>query len=108
MALLVVYTLAGLIAASAPLRAQQLQTGAKTILSGTVPAWLGRAFRGPRQTGRFGRPLRPNKRARRDVPVATEEGIEWDSSMLVLKTEAYGCRRHPENIYACMERARRS
>ena len=43
MALLVVYTLAGLIAASAPLRAQQLQTGAKTILSGTVPAWLGRA-----------------------------------------------------------------
>ena len=44
MALLVVYTLAGLIAASAPLRAQQLQKPvAKTILSGTVPAWLGRA-----------------------------------------------------------------
>jgi len=42
--LFVAYTLVGLIAASAPLRAQQLQKpGAKTILSGTVPAWLGRA-----------------------------------------------------------------
>jgi subtilase family serine protease len=42
--LFVVYTLAGLIAASAPSRAQQLQTpGAKTILSGTVPAWLSQA-----------------------------------------------------------------
>ncbi len=38
------YTLAGLIAASGPLLAQQLQTpGAKTILSGTVPAWLSHA-----------------------------------------------------------------
>ena len=44
--LLVVYTLAGLIAVWAPLRAQQLPTpAAKTILSGTVPAWLGQARR---------------------------------------------------------------
>jgi subtilase family serine protease len=39
-----VYTLTGLIAASAPLRAQRPQTpGAKTILSGSVPAWVSRA-----------------------------------------------------------------
>jgi subtilase family serine protease len=42
--MLVVCTLAGFITASAPLRAQQLQTSAaKTILSGAVPAWLGQA-----------------------------------------------------------------
>jgi len=42
--LLVVCTLAGLIAASAPLRAQQLQTpSAKMILSSSVPAWLSQA-----------------------------------------------------------------
>jgi subtilase family serine protease len=41
--LLLVYTLAGLIAASAPLRAQHQTPGAKTILSGTVPAWLSQA-----------------------------------------------------------------
>jgi subtilase family serine protease len=52
--LLLVYTLAGLIAASAPLRAQRLQAlGAKTILSGTVPRWLNRATRlGPADENR--------------------------------------------------------
>jgi subtilase family serine protease len=42
--LLSVYTFAGLVAALAPLRAQQLPApGAKTILSGAVPAWLSQA-----------------------------------------------------------------
>jgi subtilase family serine protease len=61
--LLVVYALAGLIAVSAPLRAQQRQTpGAKT-LSGTVPAGLGQA----RQLG----PADENKR------VVIEAYLSW-------------------------------
>jgi subtilase family serine protease len=61
---LVLCTLAGLIAASAPLRAQQLQKpGAKAILSGTLPAWLGQA----RQLG----PVDENKR------VVIEAYLSW-------------------------------
>ena len=62
--LLSVYTLAGLIAASAPLRAQQLHApGAKTILSGTVPAWLSQAQKlGP---------------AEENTPVVIEAYLSW-------------------------------
>src|ERR1700690_2394643 len=35
------------------------------------------------------------------------KSIAWDSLTLALKTEAYGCRRHPETVYACMEMAQR-